>query len=250
MLAAARAGLGIRRAPWLTAVVIVVTVIPSCLQFAVPGMLTTLERTPAGLGAQWWRSVTALLVQDGGVPGTISNLVFLALIGVIAEQVMSRPRWLVLYLGAGLAGEFAAYAWQPVGAGNSVAICGLAGGLAVLMVRGDLRLPAATPYVQLLWAGALVATVSAIPAVLIFVGTAPALSIQHARRLPATRIAGAAVLACGAALAAVQNIHGAALLAGMLIGAVIVTQKGRRRGHGIHLRPGVRAPDRGGTRAV
>jgi membrane associated rhomboid family serine protease len=222
--AGVRAGLGIRRTPWLTAVVVVMTAIPSCVQFAVPGLLTTLERTPAGLGGEWWRSVTALLVQDGGVLGTISNLVFLAVIGVIAEHVMSRPRWLVLYVVAGLVGEFAAYAWQPVGAGNSIAICGLAGGLAVLMIRGDRRLPAATPYAQILWAGALVATVSAVPAVLIFVATAPVLSILRGRRLPATRIAGAAVLACGIALAAVQDIHGAALVAGIVIGAVLVTQ--------------------------
>ena len=234
VLPAARAGLSISRTPWLTAVVVVVTATPSSLQFGVPGLLATLERTPAGLGGEWWRSATALLVQDGGVAGTVSNLVFLAVIGMIAEQVMSRPRWLVLYLVPGLVGEFAAYAWQPVGAGNSVAICGLAGGLAVLMLRSDVRLPVATPYAQLLWIGALVATVSPVAAVLILVATAPVLGVLRARRLPAIRISGAAVLACGIALAAAQNIHGAALVAGMLTGTLIVAAEGGRpkTGHG------------------
>ncbi len=184
VLPAARAGLSISRTPWLTAVVVVVTATPSSLQFGVPGLLATLERTPAGLGGEWWRSATALLVQDGGVAGTVSNLVFLAVIGMIAEQVMSRPRWLVLYLVPGLVGEFAAYAWQPVGAGNSVAICGLAGGLAVLMLRSDVRLPVATPYAQLLWIGALVATVSPVAAVLILVATAPVLGVLRAPPAP------------------------------------------------------------------
>jgi len=156
------------------------------------------------------------------VAGTVSNLAFLALIGVIAEQVLSRPQWLALYLAGGAAGELAGYAWQPVGAGNSVAVCGLAGALAVLMLRGDPGLPPAAPYAQLLWAGALVATVSVIPAVAIFAVTAPAVRLLRARGWPAERVAGGAVLACGIALAAAENIHGVALLAGALLSLAVV----------------------------
>jgi membrane associated rhomboid family serine protease len=212
---------GIRRPPWLTLTVFLLTAVPSCVQVAVPAVLRHLERTPAGLTGQWWRSVTSLAVQDGGVLGTLSNLAFLLVIGSIAEQVLTRPRWLALYLVPGLAGEFAAYRWQPTGAGNSVAVCGLSGALAVLMLRDRQCAPAAAPYAQLLWAGALAGTVSAIAAGLIFVAAVPLLRLAAARRVPAAAVAGAAVLACGVALVADQNIHGAALLAGALLGLAV-----------------------------
>jgi hypothetical protein len=40
-------------------------------------MLGAWQRTPQELQGDWWRTVTALLVQDGGVVGTLSNLAFL-----------------------------------------------------------------------------------------------------------------------------------------------------------------------------
>jgi len=219
------AGAGIRRLPWLTATAFLVTAVPSCLQAAIPSLLRHLERTPAGLGGQWWRSLTSLLVQDGGVLGTISNLAFLLVVGVIAEQVLTRPRWLVLYLVPGLAGEFVGYAWQPAGAGNSVAVCGLSGALAVLMLRDRMSAPGVAPAAQLLWAGAVVATASPIAAVPVFVLAGPLLRLSGARRALACAVAGAAVLACGVALTADQNIHGAALLAGALLGAPIAAPR-------------------------
>jgi membrane associated rhomboid family serine protease len=54
-------------------------------------------------------------VQDGGVAGTVSNLLFLLLLGAFAEQLLERRQWLLCYFGAGLAGELAGYAWQPRG---------------------------------------------------------------------------------------------------------------------------------------
>jgi hypothetical protein len=72
-----------------------------------------------------WRWLTSLLVQDGGVLGTASNLIFLGLLGAAAGHV---------------AGVF----WQAVGAGNSVTVCGLAG-LATWSLRHE-RMPG--------WAGA------------------------------------------------------------------------------------------------
>ena len=62
---------------------------------------------PAGLHGDWWRTGTALLVQDGGALGTLVNLGFLLVLGVAAEQVSSRVCWLGCYLGAGLVGELA-----------------------------------------------------------------------------------------------------------------------------------------------
>jgi membrane associated rhomboid family serine protease len=217
------AGAGIRRPPWLTLTVFLLTAVPSCVQVAAPALLHDLERTPAGLTGQWWRSVTSLAVQDGGVLGSLSNLAFLLVIGSIAEQVLTRPRWPVLYLMPALAGEFVAYGWQPVGAGNSVAVCGLSGALAVLMLRDRRYVPPAAPYAQLLWTGALAGTVSLIAAGLIFAAAGPLLRLAAGRRVPAATVAGAAVLACGVALVADQNIHGAALLTGALLGVAIVS---------------------------
>jgi membrane associated rhomboid family serine protease len=217
---------GIRRPPWLTLTVLLLTAVPSCVQAAVPAVLRDLERTPAGLTGQWWRSLTALVVQDGGLPGTLSNLAFLLVIGAIAEQVLTRPRWIVLYLVPGLATELIAYSWQPTGAGNSGAVCGLSGALAVLMVRDRRNAPAAAPYAQLLWVGALAATVSAIAAVVAFAIIVPLFWLVAGRRIPAAAIAmvaGIAVLACGVALAVDQNIHGAALLIGALLGVVLAS---------------------------
>jgi membrane associated rhomboid family serine protease len=210
-----------RRLPWLTGIVFAVTAGFSVAQFAVPSLLVSLERTPAGLSGEWYRTVTALLVQDGGVAGTISNLAFLAVLGVIAEQTLSRPRWLLLYLGTGIAAEFVAYAWQPTGAGNSIAICGLSGGLAVVMLRGDEALPWPVPVAQLLWAGVLAGTAGGLlPAMVICVTAIPVTQVLRARGLPVGKFVGAAVLACGVALAIVADIHGAALLIGALLGAL------------------------------
>lgn len=131
---------GLRRFPMLTLVVFGITAITNALQYVLPDLLPAWQRTPAGLHGQWWRSATTLLVQDGGVFGVLSTLAFLLVLGALAEQILGRPAWLVCYLGAGAVGELAGYAWQPYGAGKSVAVCGLAGALIVAALRADDRL--------------------------------------------------------------------------------------------------------------
>jgi rhomboid protease GluP len=83
-----------------------------------------------------------MFFQDGGLRGGIFNLVALAVVGTLAEWCFGRVRWLVLYFGCGLFGQFLSYVWlNPVGAGNSMCVAGLLGGLAV----GVLRTRAAQP---------------------------------------------------------------------------------------------------------
>ena len=144
---------GFQRLPVATAVVFVITATTSVLGLVIPGMLKGWQRTPQGLHGDWWRTFTALFVQDGGVAGTISNLAFLLVLGAMAEQVLGAGRWLVCYFGAGLVGELAGYGWQPRGAGNSVAICGLAGALIVALLVGA-RAPRLAPVVLVYWCGA------------------------------------------------------------------------------------------------
>jgi len=78
---------------------------------------------------EWWRLVTPFFVQDGGIAGTGFNLTSLLLIGILAEQFWgSLPVLLIFFIG-GIVGEIAGFAWQPVGAGNSVANFALAGSI-------------------------------------------------------------------------------------------------------------------------
>lgn len=214
------------RFPVLTLIVFAVTATTSILQFWVPGVLTALQRTPQGLHGDWWRSATSMVVQDGGVPGTVSNLLFLLLVGVLAEQVLTRPRWLIGYFGAGLVGEAAGYAWQPFGGGNSVAICGLVG---ALLVASAVRPVAArdagaralrfAPMVVMYWCGALLGLVFW-PAMIVYVigGVVAQAAAQRGHSV------GRAVAAAGGiatvALVAEMDIHGAALAAGIAIGTV------------------------------
>jgi membrane associated rhomboid family serine protease len=119
--------LGLARPPLLTAVITVFTGAVSVCGLVSPAVLHALQRTPASGHGEVWRWLTSLVVQDGGVLGTASNLIFLGILGGAAEQVVGRVAMTVCYLLAGLAGLAAGLLWQPVGAGNSVAVCGLAG---------------------------------------------------------------------------------------------------------------------------
>jgi membrane associated rhomboid family serine protease len=192
------------------------------IQWADPGLLGQLERTHAELHGQPWRILTSLFVQDGGLVGTVSNLAFLPLLGAAAEQVVSCLRWLLVYFGVGAAGELVGYFWQPVGGGNSVAVCGLAGLLAVAMWRQDPRLPSFTEPAMLLWCAALLGTVSSrwYPAFVV----AGVLAVRYVTRLRCrgvrtVRPVALTVVVSTAVLVVLHNIHGGALLAGLAVAA-------------------------------
>jgi membrane associated rhomboid family serine protease len=207
------------QAPLLTAGVLALTAAASLAQAADRDLLSRFERTPAELHGDWWRIATALFLQDGGVVGAVSNLAFLGLIGVAAEQVLSRPRWLLHYFGIGLAVEVLAYCWQPTGAGNSIAVCALAGGVAAASLR-DSRLPRYAVPTLLVWCGALLGTLSddlIVPGIVMAVSAAA----LAARRPEARRLVPLAVAATGVVLAAAANIHGAALLAGLGLALIL-----------------------------
>lgn len=119
-----------RRWPLLTLAVMLVIGATLALMSARPELLPLLSRDPAMLGSgEVWRAVTALFAQDGGMPGALFNLFWLLVLGSMAERRFSRPAWLAIYFGGGIAAEFLALAWQPSGAGNSIACLALAGAL-------------------------------------------------------------------------------------------------------------------------
>ena len=211
---------GLWRFPLVTASVFGVTAAGAVAQALVPGLLGMLERAPAGLHGEWWRLVSALIVQDGGAVGALSNLIFLALIGTAAEQVLSRTRWLVQYLGTGVIAELVGYAWQPVGAGNSIAICGVTAALALALWRGPAQAPPWSAPALVIWSAALLATISpavAIPAIVLGAVATGLTSAATGRGVPVTRPVAILVLAVGIALSILTNLHGAALLIGLVI---------------------------------
>jgi membrane associated rhomboid family serine protease len=131
------ARVGAPRRPWLTGAVFVVTAAALVAQLADESLLGKVQRDATAIDAgQWWRLLTGMFFQDGGLRGGIFNLVALAVVGTLAEWCFGRVRWLVLYFGCGLFGQFLSYVWlNPVGAGNSMCVAGLLGALAVVVLR-------------------------------------------------------------------------------------------------------------------
>ncbi|MFT3799624.1 MAG: rhomboid family intramembrane serine protease [Burkholderiaceae bacterium] len=116
-------------APVATLVLGVVTAVLSAAGNLDLGMLAAFDRDSRALaGGQWWRIITPLVVQDGGWPGTVFNLVALLGVGTVAEALYGRRVLVGVYLLAGLVSEIAAYTILPHQgfAGNSVADLGLA----------------------------------------------------------------------------------------------------------------------------
>lgn len=131
------------RVPWLTLAVFAATSLVTGAMLAWPSIGTALQRDPAMLEGEWWRFVTTWLVLTDGWPQIILNSVALLLFGTLVERRDGRLWWIIAYVVAGLVGEIAGIFWQPVGGGNSVAICGLIGLFSVgLTTRTSLPPPA------------------------------------------------------------------------------------------------------------
>lgn len=121
---------GPARRPVPTLATMAVLVAALAAQMRWPGLLPLLRRDAGAVAAgEWYRLFTALWFQDGGVPGGAFNIALLFYLGTAAEARWSRSAWLCLYLGTGVVTELTALWWQPIGAGNSIATRGLAGGI-------------------------------------------------------------------------------------------------------------------------
>ncbi|NUR88650.1 MAG: rhomboid family intramembrane serine protease [Nonomuraea sp.] len=203
--------------PFVTGAVFVVTAVPSLLQFVIPGLEPALMRDPSAIsGGEWWRLATALVVQDGGLFGTLFNLAFLAVLGYLAERAFGPGRWLLLYAAGAVAGEAAGYLLNDPGAGNSIAVCGLAGGLA-LAATGGLERSLGAFYAVMSGAWLLTAfgTVGVVLMVALTVGAFQL--VAHRERVPAWAFTVVPVVAA-VTLAALRDLHGFALLAGLAVG--------------------------------
>lgn len=129
----------VARRPVATIAALLIVGVPSLVQLAMaPWLLARLQRDWTAIGdGQVWRLVTSLVVQDGGLVGTLFNLVSLFVIGSAAEAAWGARQWVVLALASGVGAQLWGWLVQPVGGGSSVAVFGLAASLAVLaLCRG------------------------------------------------------------------------------------------------------------------
>ena len=111
------------RAPRPAALALVAVVaVPSLIELGWHGIYTALYRAPDQIKDhhQYWRLLTGSIVQDGGVEGTIFNLVVLFVIATLAVYAWGPGRATCLFL-AGVIGFnlTATYAFASPGGGNS-----------------------------------------------------------------------------------------------------------------------------------
>jgi rhomboid protease GluP len=85
---------------------------------------------PLTLAGQWWRLLTSMFLHFGFLH-IASNMYCLFVLGMLAERLMGRAGYLILYFGAGLAGSLLSVGVHPLvtGAGASGGVFGVAGGL-------------------------------------------------------------------------------------------------------------------------
>jgi len=127
-----------RKIPKATLAVLFITGMVTSLQFFFPVLIVVLERRPGvtALG-QWWRLITPILINPEGWSQLVFNLSGIAIVGFLVERVLGSGRWLMLYVTGAVVGQLAGRVWKPIGAGSSVAICGLLGGLAIWLLRRE-----------------------------------------------------------------------------------------------------------------
>ncbi|MEU9099651.1 rhomboid family intramembrane serine protease [Streptomyces sp. NPDC048361] len=105
-----------------------------------PSVMDHLQREP---GAPWWRAVTALLPQTSGWPQLTFNLAALIVLAPTAQRVLGPLVMPLVFLVSGVAAQAVSMAgWSPTGGGDSVALCGLVGALAVITALRPGPLPA------------------------------------------------------------------------------------------------------------
>lgn len=125
------------RWPIATTVIWVITLVVGVFAVFDQNLLDAIGRNGDRLASgEWWRIISPLIGQDGGLVGLLFNLLTLAFVGTVVENLFGRRMLVGVYLAAGLIGEIAAYTVLPPQgfAGNSVANFGLVGLLFVVGV--------------------------------------------------------------------------------------------------------------------
>lgn len=121
--------------PVAASVLWAVVAVASSARLLFPELLDAFRREPARTrdSGEWWRILTAGMVEDGGVAVTLLNLVLLAIAAIVAVRVWDWYRAVGLFvLGQVLWGLFTTFVSPSVGAGTSGATLALAASLAGL----------------------------------------------------------------------------------------------------------------------
>lgn len=124
--------LSVRRLPAAGWVLWCCVAVPSLLQIPFPQVYDAFHRDASAIvdDHQWWRLATSITVQDGGIAGTVSNLVLLA-----ATLVACLPLWgptatVATFVLAGVTLNLAAVLLGATdGGGNSAATLALVASL-------------------------------------------------------------------------------------------------------------------------
>jgi hypothetical protein len=117
-----------RKLPVSTSIILV-TVVVTSLQFIFPEIIPALDRNKdALLSGELWRLITPLFIQPIGLWQCLFNGIFFIAFLPAAEHFYGR-RLILIYFGAGLAGQLFNYYWNKSGGGSSTAIYGVMGSL-------------------------------------------------------------------------------------------------------------------------
>lgn len=121
--------------PVAAAILWSVVAVASLARLVFPGLLDVFRRQPVRTRdrGEWWRVLTAGLIEDGGVLLTVVNLLLLAVVAVAIVRVWGWYRALGLFLvGQVLWGLFTTFVFPSDGAGTTGATLASAATLAGL----------------------------------------------------------------------------------------------------------------------
>ena len=211
-----------------TILIVFITSLVTITQFFHPELLHLLRRNPEKLASgEWWRLITPLLVHSDGWTQYVFNIVCITIIGFDTERLYGKLNFLFLYFIGGFTGEIAGYLWEPYGAGASVGLCGLLGGLFVLLLS---RTHLSKPFVSILSLYIIVGLISfTLANVYISIGlfalvailTAIVMKQAHAEKFLGI-LSSIGGLIGGLILFLYHDIHGAAILGGAFTACILL----------------------------
>lgn len=115
-----------------TWVVVPLVALPSLLQIPFPALFSWLSGQPDLFihYHEYWRLVTAMLVQDGGVIGTLFNLISLILIVPLADTIWGWKKTILIFFASGIVLDALSILFGAVSSGSSGATFTLATSIA------------------------------------------------------------------------------------------------------------------------
>ncbi|GCE31633.1 hypothetical protein KDA_71170 [Dictyobacter alpinus] len=222
-----RQEIALRPLPFLPLLVILLsTIFVIWMQFS-PVVLQTLQRDPHALAAgQWWRILSPLLVDSDGWVQLLTVSIGFICVGIPAQHWLGWWRWLLLFCSGALAGEIMGYLWQPYGGGNSIALFGLMGGMLILLLRSKEPQFFLPVFFAIFEVSSLIgqSTGSIWISIVLWIVGSVLLRILSPRAGGLRLLLWLAIVICligVISLSILHDIHGIALLAGMVVGGLL-----------------------------